>query len=106
MSAVRAGEVVEALPLLELGLEVDVAFGAEKLGELLLIRPVRAFDLAIELGRAGLDVGVPDALVLDVPVNLAWTSWPLSVRLSRMRNGKVAMTWSTNLMALACVWRS
>ncbi len=50
----RPGEVVEALPLLELGLEVDVAFGAEKLGELLLIRPVRALDLAIELGRAGL----------------------------------------------------
>ena len=70
MGAVGAGEVGEALPFLELGLEVDVAFGAETLGELLPVRPVRALDLSIGLGRAGLDVRMPDALVLDVRVEL------------------------------------
>jgi hypothetical protein len=54
MGAVWPGEVVEALPFGELGFEIDVTFVAEKLVELLLVRSVGAFDLAVELGRARL----------------------------------------------------
>lgn len=64
------GEVVEAFPFIEFCLEIDVAFVAEQLVEFLLIRSVRAFDLAVQLRRAAPDVGVSYALILDMPVEL------------------------------------
>ena len=73
-----SGEVVEALPLGQFGLQIDVILVAEELVELLLIGSVRPLYLAIELGRAWLDVSVTDALVFDVPVEfcleLMWNS--------------------------------
>lgn len=60
MGAVRPCEVVEPLPLPQLGLEIDVALVADELVELLLIRPVRPLNLAVELRQARLDVGVPN----------------------------------------------
>ncbi len=66
----RSGEVVEALPLIEFRLQIDVALIAEQLVEFLAVWPVRAFDLAVQLRRAAPDVVVTDALVLDMPVGL------------------------------------
>ena len=63
-----SGEVVELLPLGQFGLQVDFTRVAEKLVELLLIRSVGSFDLAVKLRRAGLDVGVADAFILDMPM--------------------------------------
>ena len=40
MSTVRSVDVVEAFPLVQFGLEVDVAFVTEQLIELLAIGPV------------------------------------------------------------------
>ena len=68
MSAVWSGEVVELLPLGQFGVQVDITRVAEKLIELLLIRSVGSFDLAVKLRRAGLDVGVADAFVFDMPM--------------------------------------
>ena len=68
MRAVRSSEVVEALPFVEFGLQIDVTFVAEKLIELLLIGTVGSFDFAIELRSAPFDVGVPDSEVFDMPM--------------------------------------
>ena len=68
MSAVRSGEVVEALPLGQFRFQIDVALVGEQLVELLAVGPVRSLDLSVEVRRARLDVGVADALVLDMPV--------------------------------------
>lgn len=97
------GEVVEAFPFIEFGVQIDVALVAEQLVEFLLIGSVRSFDFAIQLWRAALDVGVADAMVLDMPVELRLEFMTLSVLISRMRNGKVLMMWSTKSMALAWV---
>ena len=70
MGAVRPGEVVEPLPLPEFDLKIDVTLVAEELVELLLIGPMGPLDLAVQLGRTRLDVGVADAEVLDMPVEL------------------------------------
>lgn len=48
------GEVVEPLPFLELGPEIDVALVAEKLSDLLLVGSVRALDLPLSQGELGL----------------------------------------------------
>jgi len=66
--AVGPCQVVEALPLGELFGQIHVVLVAEQLVELLLVGSVRPLDLAIQLRRARLDVGMPDALVLDMPV--------------------------------------
>jgi hypothetical protein len=42
----------------------------QQLVELLLVGPVRAFDLPVELRRPWLDAGMTDALVLDMPMEL------------------------------------
>ena len=68
MRAVRSSEVVEALPFVEFSLQINVAFVAEKLVELLLIRTVGTFDFAIELRGAPFDVGVPDPEIFDMPM--------------------------------------
>ena len=68
MRAVRSSEVVEALPFVEFSLQINVAFVAEKLIELLLIGTVRSFDFAIELRGAPFDVGVPDPEIFDMPM--------------------------------------
>ena len=65
-----SSEIVEALPLVELRLQIDVALVAEQLVELLLVRAMRTLDLAVQLRGASSDVRVADALVLDVPVEL------------------------------------
>ena len=66
----RPREIVEALPFSELSVKVYVTGVCQQLVELLLIGPVRAFDLAVELRRPWLDVGMTDALVLDMPMEL------------------------------------
>ena len=68
--AVRPREIVEALPFSELSMKVYVTGVRQQLVELLLVGPVRPLDLAIELRGAWLDVGMTDALVLDVPMEL------------------------------------
>ena len=61
-----SGEIVEALPLVELGIEefgvvYDLA-GQEPI-ELFVVDTVRPFDLAIEARRRGPDVDVLEALI-------------------------------------------
>ena len=68
VSAVWSGEVVELLPLGQFGVQVDIARVAEKLVELQLVGSVGSFDFAVKLRRAGLDVGVADAFVFDMPM--------------------------------------
>ena len=68
MCAVRSSKVVEAFPFVEFSLQINVAFVAEKLIELLLIGTVRSFDFTIELRSAPFDVGVPDPEVFDMPM--------------------------------------
>ena len=68
MRAVRSSKVVEALPFVEFSLQINVAFVAEKLVELLLIGTVGSFDFAIELRGAPFDVGVPDPEIFDMPM--------------------------------------
>jgi hypothetical protein len=51
-------------------MKVYVTGVRQQLVELLLVGPVRPLDLAIELRGAWLDVGMTDALVLDVPMEL------------------------------------
>ena len=70
MCAVGSSKVVEAFPFVEFSLQINVAFVAEKLIELLLIGTVRSFDFTIELRSAPFDVGVPDPEVFDMPVKL------------------------------------
>ena len=64
----RPGEVIEALPLGKFLFQIDVAFVGEQLVELLFVGSMRSLDLSVELRRAWLDVGVANALVLDMPV--------------------------------------
>lgn len=66
----RSGEIVEALPFIEFCFQIDVAFVAEQLIELLLISSLWAFDFSVQLVRASFDVGLTNALVLDTPVEL------------------------------------
>ena len=66
----RPREIVEALPFSQLSMKVYVTGVRQQLVELLLVGPVRPLDLAIELRGAWLDVGMTDALVLDVPMEL------------------------------------
>ena len=66
----RSVEIVEAFPFVQLGFEFDIAFVAELLTEFLSIRPMRAFHFAVQLGRTALDVGVADAKILDMPMEL------------------------------------
>ena len=70
MRAVRSGEVVNLLPFVEFGLEIDVAFVIEELIELLLIGTVGSFDFAVQLRCAALYVGVPDPKIFTMPVEL------------------------------------
>ena len=66
----RPREIVEALPFSQLSMKVYVTGVRQQLVELLLVGPVRPLDLAIELRGAWLDVGMTDALVLDMPMEL------------------------------------
>ena len=63
-------EVVEVLPLGKLGFEIDVVFVRQELVKLLLVRAMGTLDLAVELWGSALDVGMADALILDMPVEL------------------------------------
>ncbi len=64
----RSMEVVKAFPFVQFRFEIDIAFVAEELVELLAVRAVRSFDLSVELGRPALDVGVADAQILEMPM--------------------------------------
>lgn len=68
MGTVGSGEVVKLFPLGKFGVQVYITCVAEKLVELLLIRSVGSFDFAVKLRRAGLDVGMADAFVFDMPM--------------------------------------
>lgn len=65
-----SGEVVKVLPFGEFLREIDVVCASQELVELLLVGAVRPFDFAVQLGRSWFDVGVADATVFDVPVEL------------------------------------
>lgn len=68
MRAVRSGEVVEPLPFVQFGFEVDVTFVTEQLIELLLIGTVGPLDLAVQLRRSTLYVGMPDPKIFNMPM--------------------------------------
>lgn len=70
MGAMRPVEVVEAFPFIEFSLEIDVAFVAEQLIEFLTIRPVRPLNFTIELWSAAFDIGMSNAKIFDVPMEL------------------------------------
>ena len=61
-------EVVEALPLGQPWLQIDITLVAQELIELLLNRAMGALDLPVQLWGAELDVDVLDALVREVPM--------------------------------------
>jgi hypothetical protein len=75
--AVRSREIVEALPLGELFFEIDVIFVGEELIELFFISSMCTLDLSVELWGSRHDVGVADALVLDVPVEFGLELVPI-----------------------------
>lgn len=64
-------EVVEVFPFAELGLEIDVAFVGQELIKLLLIGAMRSFDLAVQLRGSALDIGMSDALIFNMPMELS-----------------------------------
>ena len=64
----RPIEVVEALPLGQPLLQIDIALVAQELIKLLLIRAMGALDFPVQLWGAGLDVDVLDAVVREVPM--------------------------------------
>ena len=68
MCLVGAAQIVEVLPHGQLPVQIDVIRVGQQLVELLLIGPVRALHLAVQLRRPWLDVHVPDACVFHVPV--------------------------------------
>ena len=70
MCAVRSSKVVEALPFVEFSLQINVAFVAEKLIELLLIETVGSFDFAIELRGTSFDLGVLDPEIFNMPMEV------------------------------------
>ena len=63
-------EVVEVLPLIEFGFEIDVAFLALQLIKLLAVGAVLSFHFSVEFGRAALDVCMADTDVVDMPMEL------------------------------------
>ena len=65
-----SAEVIKALPLVEFGFQIDIALVGEELVELLFIGSMRSLDLAVQLRCSASNVGVSDALIFDVPVEL------------------------------------
>jgi hypothetical protein len=63
-------DIVELLPCGQFLVEINVIGVGQQLVEFLLVGPVRSLDLPVQLRGPGLDVHMPDALVLDVPVKL------------------------------------
>ena len=72
-----SSEVVEAFPLGQFLVPIDIIDIVEQLIKLLLIGPMGAFLLAAELWRARLDVDVADAFVFDMPVKLGLELLPV-----------------------------
>ena len=70
----RPGEVVERFPLGEPCAKADIVDVGEELIELLLIRSVRSLDLAVQLWRRGFDVGMTNAEILDMSMELSLES--------------------------------
>ncbi|RCW93062.1 hypothetical protein DFP92_1107 [Yoonia sediminilitoris] len=63
-------EVVEALPLVQFGFQIDIAFVAKQLVELLPVIAVRSFHFAVKLWRAAFNIGMADPQIFDVPMEL------------------------------------
>ena len=66
----RSGEVVELLPFGEPCSKVHIVGVCQELIELLLISAMRPLDLAVQLRRSWFDVGMANAHVFDMPVEL------------------------------------
>ena len=96
--------IVVVLPFPQLLVEqVDVVAHpvlVEDVVELLVIRAMRALDLAIESPRAWANVDVPNVVVPRYPVELGLNPAALSVRTTCTRNGSRRRTSSTNWMAV------
>lgn len=71
MRPMRASEIVELLPFREFCSQVEIVGVSQELIELLLVSPVRPLDLPVQLRGPWLDVDVPHALILDVPMELS-----------------------------------
>lgn len=61
-----SGEIVEALSLIELCFEIDIAHVCQQLVNLLLISPMQSLSLTLKLRRSWLDVGMANAFVLNM----------------------------------------
>lgn len=70
MAVVRSFEGVEPFPFVEFGFEIEPAFVPQKPTKFLLISSVRTLDSSVELWSASLDVGMKNALVLNMPMRL------------------------------------
>jgi len=66
----RSVIVVEVFPSFQLRIEIHVIGVGQQLVKLCLIRSVRTFNFAVQLGRLGFDVDMPHALVFNMPVKL------------------------------------
>ena len=67
----RSGEIVELLPLGESCTKIDIVGVGEELVEFLFTRSMRSLDLSVQLRRRGFDVGVTNAQVLNMPMELS-----------------------------------
>ena len=68
MRAVRSCEVVEPLPFVQFGFEIDVTLVAQELIKFLLIGPMRTLHFPVDLWSTAFDVGMPDTFVLYMPM--------------------------------------
>jgi hypothetical protein len=66
----RPVEIVESFPFAQSGFEIDVAFVAEKLIELLLVGSMWPFDFAVQLRRCPPDIGMANTQIFDMPMKL------------------------------------
>ncbi len=73
--------IVEAIPFSDLLSEIDIALVGEQLAELLLVGPVRSFRLTVELRCSRFDVNMRIPLSATCQWNIAWNSYPRSVRI-------------------------
>ena len=53
-----SAEVIEALPLVEFGFQINIALAGEEFVELLLVGSIRSLDLAVQLRWSASNVGV------------------------------------------------
>ena len=61
-------EVIEVLPFIEFGFQIDVALVAEQLIKFLSIGAMKSLNFPVELRSAAFDIGMADAKVFDMPM--------------------------------------